>query len=377
MTNDTLRITVDAGFHDRRCCPVWIAGSDLPRRLTLHRAGRARPVPCQWDENGADPIVWWLVESTPAGSKADHVLSCGDRQRLPSARVTATREAAGWTIRSPHGRLAEFLCPTEGRPRLTLFGGGERLALLTHHERRAGDADQAEESQPRHWVRRAEPLVAQGPVLASLACAYAVVDRNDAPLWTETMRLRFFEGDAKCTLIDLDVAWLASTGGITLAQRAQGFDAGLPALRCELGARGRLIASPGRVGPREIEERPAPFLVVEGAARSLAILQRADSFGHPPRWHCAPDESTVDAVARLGPDGSDRPYRMPLGESIVMRYRFAVFRDKDPLAFAAARYLDFDCPPEVIRSSRTGQASETATAAGLDDPEITAHDESG
>jgi hypothetical protein len=200
-------------------------------------------------------------------------------------------------------------------------------------------------------VRRriARPTIVEGPVFGQLTFEHDYVDRRDVPLWRESIQVRIFDGPEDLTLVDLVIAWHATTGPIRLfaEESTSELDPACarwrPTLRLDLAPleEVELVALPGWRGT-EIADRPAPALLAIGKDLCLAVFCRSTSFGFPPFWRIRERH-----VVEVSPGIAARQEQLPLGETLAEHFRFAVLRSKDAVVDATGRYFDFDTPAVV------------------------------
>lgn len=307
-------------------------------------------------------MLCWISGSLAKQKISDHFLQEEDRTRQANMRVRIERSATGWEVFRSATKVADLFLPAEGVPRLSLLFGqdpGATVQLLAEG-RTAKDPSAVE--QPLRLVRREnEPTVRNGPVFGTLRATYDYRDQTGPVLWTETFRLRFFDGPAELLLVDLDVQWRATAGGIWFGGGDTELSGLLPVLRTEIFSsdRGQFVASPGRIGAEEIEGTASPMMLwvgndgsIEGTAEnqpepSLGLFVHSGNIGSPPIWRHT-SKTSFRSIPNLGIQSHGRRgIRLAMGEHIDLRYRLILYRAKDPISFGTDRYLDFDCPPQV------------------------------
>lgn len=350
---------VHSGEHTRRGCPVYIELPGVVERPEVFREGRQRPVPCQVEPVEGQSRLWWVIEGQAASATVAYRVELGVRQRLAPPRVAIEQAAAGWTATVRDIKAAELHFADAGSPRIGLYSGLRPIAVISHEPLARTDMDPDASNPPIDRRRVAKPTLVDGPVFGGLAAEYLYADRRGVPLWTESQRVRIYDGPEDLTLVDLAIDWHATTGPIRLSfPTSAGFGgtaggAWTPTLRVDLAALGsfELVTLPGWRG-EEIATRPAPALVAMSRETCLAVFCRSTSFGFPPRWSrsgAAVEASPSGMGWQAGPpdDPVMRSTDLPLGATLAVHYRFAVMRARDLVGEATARYFDFDAPPCV------------------------------
>jgi hypothetical protein len=233
--------------------------------------------------------------------------------------------------------MVEFLCPDHGAPTLTFLAGNRIAATLL-----------IEPGSPVPGrICSNEPEIEQGPVFAALKTTYRYFE-DAKPKWVESYVVRCFGSDDSCRMTDVSLRWHADACPISLSAVASPASL-VPTMRVTLTdvVADKIVAPPGWVGPEEVVNRSAPFLLALGPDLAVAVLVVSTGFGFPPKW-TATGNSLVCIIPTLA-SGRDAlsGCRVALGESIAMTLRVLVFAAHDPVRYCTDRYFDLDCPPHV------------------------------
>lgn len=354
----TWSILLDAGHHPRRAFPVSIR---LPLSLDeidglgppmLLREGRQRPIPCQWYRTGGEIRAVWLIDSMRRGEKYRYRLSIGERKRQSPARLHLEKSPAGWTAFEEDLRIADYLAPERGTPRMTLYGPTGQVAVMQHLAMPrwldkglpARGTIEGERSLLR--VQSSPVTSTNGPVFTSLNTEYDYVDPRDRKIVSESTLIQFYSAERGIRLIDLSVSWNALAEGLTLIDPNPEAYQRLPVLRVQMSAPiGEEIASNvGRRGKAEVIDHTAGGVQIQQNGAKLGILARSSTVGFPPVCELG-DDSTLSIVPRIVDSRwLHSPVRLALGESWSMSYRFVV---SPAVAEAADDLTSFDVEPDV------------------------------
>jgi len=246
--------------------------------------------------------------------------------------------AFGWraTVRKEYA--AELLTPTDGSPKFSFRPGGKRTSTLTMANRPA----------PMHRRRVGDPVVAQGPVFASLAVDYNYLDKLDRPLALEKHYFRVFDGPFSMLLVDWSVT-LAATSGPLPMDAEHGW---MPTIMID-PAGDSLVAADAGWKNVDVVDRPGALVSMTVEDRTTSLMIKSDSAGFPFRW-------TVKGEHNLEARPDLEGMRLAIGESATFHLRMASMTGKNG-NYIHDRYMDFDQPPAPTRV-RVATPSESAAA---------------
>ena len=305
-------ILVEAGPHLRRALPVSVVlpiSSEHSTNLSpplLIREGRQRPIPCQLVSEGSEVRAYWLVDAMKHGEKNRYRLSLGARQRQTRTRMHIDKSPTGWTVSDEELRIADFLAPMRGTPRLTLLGTTGRLATLEYmamprwFEGSELAHGTIERERSLHRVQSNPVSVTHGPMLASFQASYDYLDRHDRRIVAETYLATFFISDHGIRVVDLDIRWEAVAEGLTMVHPDRHAYQRLPVLKLQLAEpiKEEIINDAGRIGQGEVLGRPAGGIILEQRGTRLGLFGRSATIGFPPCWERW-DESSLIVVPTL------------------------------------------------------------------------------
>jgi len=349
-------ILLEAGHHPRHGIPVSVPVPIVDRNSLgpplLVRDGRKRPIACQWDWSGNELHAVWLVDSMRKGEQYRYQLSIGERKRQSPARMHIEKSPAGWTVFDEELRLADYLAPARGAPRLTLYGPAGQLAVLQHNAMprwlekgtRARGTIEGERSLLRVL---SSPLVStSGPVFSSLRTEYDYVDPRDRKIIAETTQVRFYTAERGIRVVDLSVLWKASAEGLTLIDPNREAYQRLPAFRVQMTGpiNEDILNDVGRRGTREVIDRVSSGVQVQQSGAKLGLLARSSTLGFPPVWECEGDSTLWIVPGVIDPHWLSAPIRLAIGETWGMNYRVVL---SPAVAESVDEFSSFDVEPTV------------------------------
>lgn len=353
---NTWSILVEAGHHPRRALPIAFPLPLSPDQANslgppmLVREGRQRSIPCQWDLSEGEVCARWLIDSLKREETCRYRLTVGARKRHSPARMHTEKSPAGWSTFDEELRVADYLAPERGTPRMTLYGPTGQVAVLQHiatprwfeKGTRARGTIEGERSLLR--VQSCPMESTNGPVFSSLRTNYDYVDRLDRKIIAETTLVRFHTADRGIRVIDLSVIWKAAAEGLTLIDPNPDEYQRLPVLRVQMAMplTEEITTDSGRCGKAEVIDRAAGGVQVQQGGAKLGIIARSSTIGFPPAWELG-DDSTLAIVPRLiDSHWLNSPIRLALGESWSMSYRFVL---SPKVAESADDLTSFDVEP--------------------------------
>lgn len=329
-------IVAAAGRHDRRGVP---ARADLPLSWAeleslgppeLFMEGRKRAVPCQLLMGTAGPELWWFLDSLRANHGCTYTLVFGGRERHSPRRAQFEATSTGLAFEGAGRRMAEFLLPQRGVPRLQMRDGNGPLANLEHRARPAwleeGRPVQGSVDPQRtlHRARRGRAVTREGPILGDVHVEYDYFDANDRPVLAEHYHVRCFVPTRRAVVMDFRVTCRATAGALTIFDPDPGAYQRVPSLRLHL-ARPPIGEPRSACGAKGVEEcvRVDPSDVWIPCGRSvLGILLHRHRMTWPAVFGSL-DGTTLDIEPKFSAARWVRaPVRLALGEELAFDYRF-------------------------------------------------------
>ncbi|NLD44382.1 MAG: hypothetical protein GX657_12930 [Chloroflexi bacterium] len=384
-------LTVNAGFHRRRWCPVTAqvpldAGVDLAS-LTLRDAATRLPVAVQaWREEDGSARVAWIVADLPAGQARAYTLAA-EGAPLVGSGVELRDEGSGRLavyVGAEHLTTYNF-GPDVVRPYLypVLAGGGvgvtrnwpmvtELLSETTDHPHHKGIyTAQGDVNGVDNWseaaghgyqVHREFTRVYSGPVAGGFTQTLDWTDAERTPNMSETRRLTFYATPGHLRVLDYEIALHASAGPVTLGDTKEG---GLLSVRVatsmdvlEDGTGGTFVNGHGGVQQGEAWGKRAPWCDYSGPAGGrtvgVAFLDHIDNPRFPTHWHVRNyGLMTANPMGLHDFTGiADNRWDLEIaaGETVAWRYRVIVHDGDATRAQIGDRYSDFAYPPTVTVS---------------------------
>jgi len=385
-------LTVMAGLHDRRWCPVQTslaldAGVDLGGLLLRDTTG-GRPTAVQaWREEDGSVSLAWIVDYLPAKQSRTWDLVAGEGSVLFRPGVDLREEGSGRLAVSIGGE--QFTAYNYGadvvRPYLypVLAAGGigvtrnwpmrtDVLNETTDHPHHKGiytaqgsvnGVDNWSESEGHGYqVHRGFGRLYSGPVAAGFTESLDWTDAQRVTNMTETRRVTFYATPAHLRIFDWEIAFHASEGPVTLGDTKEG---GLISVRVATsmdvrddGTGGTFVNGHGGVEQGEAWGKRAPWCDYHGPAGGarvgVAFLDHIDNPRFPTYWHVRNyglmTANPIGLHDFTGIPDNTWDLEIPAGETVTWRYRVLIHTGDTARAQVADRYQDFVAPPVVAAS---------------------------
>lgn len=385
-----LELTVHAGPHPRRDCPITVevpVEGDPPRRARVHlptgeelAAQMIGPPPLTRREAGLRRWLAFVLPELAAGKSVALRVELGTGDPAWNG-VTVSDNGAGevavavlgqplTTYRYLHNPARPCFFPLLGP-------GGKRV---TRSWPVADDVPGETQDHPHHrslWVAHGDVngvdnwsemkghgyqlhreiiAAAGGPALGWVATRNDWTDREERKVLEERRMLTAWALDGEARILDLDVCFTASEGDVRFGDTKEG---GILALRVATAMDGdhggRIENAYGAVGEEECWGRRAQWCdyvgEVEGERLGIAVFDHPRSFRHPTYWHVrdygmytANPFGWHDFHGNPALDGS---FVLQQGASLWFHYRVCLHRGGTAEARVGERYHDYAHPPRV------------------------------
>lgn len=382
-------LTVSAGWHRRRWCPVTTrlsldAGVDLDA-LMLRDVATDTPVPVQaWREGDGLVSLAWIVADLPAHQTRAYELRRADGAALHGPGVEVREEGSGRLavhVGGDHVTNYNF-GPDVVRPYLypvyahSNIGVTRNWPMVTdvlnettdhpHHKgiyTAQGDVNGvdnwSESSGHGYQIHRGFSRQYSGPVAGGFTEALDWTDAERNANMTETRRMTFYTTPARLRIFDYEIALHATQGQVVLGDTKEG---GLLSVRVASSmdatgdpSAGRFVNGFGGVLEKECWGKPAPWCdysgPVGGALVGVAFLDHIDNPRYPTYWHVRNYGLMTANPFGLHDYTGDPEQRadltIPEGETVSWRYRVIVHDGNAEQAQIGERYHDFAFPPAV------------------------------
>ena len=371
-----MRLTVEAGEHARRDCPVWVsAPDDLPEgNLWLHDESTGDRLPVQRLANnlvfvlaelGRGESRTFRLESGPAASEGVRVTERGDAFEI------AVRDAPFTTYRFAADGVRPYFYPLYGPTGVAMTRNypmrtdvpGESLDHPHHRSLYIAFGEVngvdvwAEPPNPNtgRIVHESWQNVVAGPTLAFLGEHLRWLDGQGHPLLTERRRTVVYN-TAAVRLLDLEIILAPARHAVLFGDTKEGGPLALRVASPLEGKRGGLIEN-AYGGRREAETwgKRAPWVDYSGqigeATVGVALMDHPTSFRHPTHWHvrdyglfCA----NPFGLSAFTDDPSQRgDVVLPPGQALTFRYRVCLHAGDAASARIADHYHAYANPPKT------------------------------
>lgn len=388
-------LTVNAGWHHRKGCPVRAAVAlddslDL-NALVLQDQTDGAMVPVQaWRGDDGQVELAWIVAEMAAKESRVYALQASDCGSQALTAGVALQEVAEGKVKVTIGGN-HFTTYNFGRewvrpflyPVMADHGVGvtrnwpmvEGVAGETndhpHHKgiyTAFGDVNGTMnwgEGPDHAWQnQKAFTRMYSGPVAGGFTAEIDWTESDrETVVMTETRRIAFFNTPMNARVFDYDVTFHASQGEVTLGDtRLGGKEGGLVAARVastmdaerELG--GVIENGMGGVQEDETWGKMAPWCDYSGPAGDgwygICLMDHMENPRYPTYWHVRNyGLMTANPVGVHAFTGSDEEHLgdlvIPAGESLTWKYRVLIHHGDAAMGNCDGHYQDFVSPPTV------------------------------
>lgn len=384
----TVKLTVNAGPHNRINCPVSVV-VDAPKSVsTAVLSLGKKEVPCQVKKVRGGLEVDFIVDNLGAGITAEYKLVTGKKPKASGRGVelTKTRNEVSVSIRGRHFTTychgKHLACPhfypvigPYGDPVTRRLATPEDGRALDHHHHRSIWIAHGEVNSFNNWsegqahartvIKRFDALDS-GPVLGRIATrgnwvgsdGWTGPHRGSNVLLEERAEWIVYNTPASVRILDLHLTLTALNMDVLFGDTKEG---GLASIRVEesmevkRGGGGKIENGIGGIDEAETWGKRAPWChytgPVNGNTTGVAIMDHPDSFRHPTYWHVR-NYGLMTAnpfgLSYYHNDPSRRGHHtLSPGESIVGIYRFYFHKGDATEGNIRDRYHDFAHPPKV------------------------------
>jgi len=378
----SIRIIVEAGWHDRVNCPVsvkiekkLIDGVNLSS-LCLATERACEVIKVQTSEDEDYITVHWIIDYLPKKEKIVYMLCSGNCVINSDSNLAFGNAADNLPMKS---ELADDLIKIYvngqhytnyyfGRktvkPYLGPFFGkyGEQITRLDfsasehpHHRSlwfshgNVNGVDTWNEPQGRHGriINKSVDSIINGNVYTCFVAKNVWTDFNETPLLNDETTITFYNTPRHLRILDAKLTLTAGYGKVTLGSTKE---AGPIAIRVSdnltVNKTGTIVNGYGGINEEEIWMKRAPwcdyFGVEEGHTSGISIFDHPENPDYPSYWHArnyglfAPNN-----FYKLG-DRIIEP-----GQSITYNYRVIIHSGDTWSARIGDRYHDYVNPPDI------------------------------
>ncbi|MBN1673806.1 MAG: PmoA family protein [Kiritimatiellae bacterium] len=370
------RLTIAAGAHGRRNCPVSFEAGAVPANAKLVDADSGQELACQIDGSR----ICWILDSLAAGGSRAYVLSDGQPASADGVGVCegdgridvllGTDSFASYLFDS--GRVRPFLNPVVGPTGASVVrelfepdGSKEhdhihhRGILVAHGD--VNGTDNWSESQknegPGRQVHVRTESVVSGPVFGRITARNDWVGPKGDHVLFETRQMTFWNVRTDVRMIDFAITFEADARDVRFGDTKEG---GLLSVRVPTALRGDRGGHMTNVyGAREEKECWGKrahwcdyFGVLDGAEVGVSVFDHALNFRHPTYWHIR--NYGLFAANPFGlshyynDKARDGSYTLAKGSSQTFRYRVYVHKGDTVAGQVAEAYHGYVNPPQVV-----------------------------
>ena len=374
-------LTVKAGEHDRRYCPVTGVleeNIDASKGLVLKEKATGCEVPCQSEETEGGTRLWWILDNLSAGKEREYEVSEGEPSTCggvtcveQEGRIDVTIGGDAFTSYHFGSSWARpFLSPIMGPYGLPMT---RRLATpedegnkeMDHPHHRSFWVAYGEVNGVDNWsenpghgktLHRSFDALTGGPVLAHIRALGDWVSAQGEKLLEERRRLRIYNLPEWCRVVDMEVTLTATEQDVFLGDTKEG---GIASVRVmpsmEVRHTGKIENAHGGINEDETWGKQAMWCDysgwVDGRQVGLTLFDHPDSFRFPTYWHVR-DYGLMTAnpfgLSHFKEDSNQRgDHTMKQGDSLFFRYRMFLHPGDATEGNVGEKYHDFVNPPVV------------------------------
>jgi len=371
-----MKLTVQAGEHERRDCPVWLDDpGNLPEgALWLRDEASGERLPLQRVDGG----LLFVLDALGQGESRAYLVETG-APASDGVEVVERPESFDFSVAGAPFTTYHFAA-ADVRPIFYPVLGPTGVAMTRNYPMRS-DVPGESLDHPHHrslyvafgevngvdvWaespnantgriVHDTWDAVLAGPVAAVLTERLRWVDGQAHPLLNERRRIAIFNTrTVRC--LDLEIVLTPARHAVLFGDTKEGGPLALRVASALEGKRGGLIEN-AYGGRREGETwgKRAPWVdysgVIDGEAVGVALMDHPTSFRHPTYWHvrdyglfCANPFGISDFTKYPNQRGD---FVLPPGQSVTFRYRVCLHAGDATSARVADHYHGYATPPRT------------------------------
>ena len=378
------RITVQAGSHGRRYCPVQeaidSAADTKADGFALFDESGGRSVPHQIWTKDRKRVIGWIIDDLPEGAERTYVLKEAQATAAAGVAISDTGEAMRFSVGE-----SDFTTYNYGsdvvRPYFYPLYIGSGIGI-TRNWPMISDVENETDDHPHHkglytaqgevngvdnWgegeghgyqIHDGFDEVFEGPVAGGFAERLLWTDADRQPNLAERRRITIYSTPAGVRIIDYDVTFSAEFGDVILGDTKEG---GLLSVRVATsmdGERpdgGTILNSFGGKTEAETWGKRAQWCDYSGPIRGdwygICMMDHPGNPRHPTYWHVR-DYGLMTAncfgVHHFTADPENRKdFPIPEGASVTWRYRALLHAGRSELTQLTRCYHDFANPPQI------------------------------
>jgi len=306
------RISVNAGNHDRRNCPVSVALDWESTRARLFD-GKDNEVPCQLESSKEGTRLHFLLEELGAGETAEFILRDEEAKISEKAEVVPEENQVEVKIGGKHfttyvydgeGFIRPYLFPVfapcgakvtrsypmiEGVPGETSDHPHHKSIWIAHGDVNGVDNWSQQEGHGSTVHREFLDLVS-GPVFAKIGTRNDWVGPDGKKVLEEESSFTFYNVTRGGYIFDVLVRLIATEGKVVFGDTKEG---GMISVRMassiDVPRGGRIVNSYGGITESETWGKKAHWCdyygPTEGRTAGIAIMDHPENLRHPTNWH--------------------------------------------------------------------------------------------
>jgi hypothetical protein len=372
-----IRLTVQAGPHNRHYTPVAFTLPDQVTTGRLINEELGEEIPCQVSEN----ILNFIIASMPTGVDGRYLFYPGKESAASTQGVKVRHKNRSKSIEFRvlgHAFTTYHYSTDCPRPFLHPLLGPHKKPVTRAYPMENVDGETADHKHHRGvWVAYGDvngtdnwtedgnhgwqahqsfDSIIEGPVFGELRerLHWEGPGRNE--VMEEIRSIRIYATPASTRCVDLRAELIASFGDVRLGDTKEGGICSVRVATSMDGDKGGQIrTSSGGVGETECWGKPAHWCdyegQVEGNKVGIAIFDHPLNFRHPTCWHVrdyglmtANPFGYSDFQSSFLKNGT---HTISAGDTLPFQYRLYIHKPDSRRSTVADRYQDFANPPKV------------------------------
>lgn len=375
-----VKFTLQAGNHDRRCCPVHVPlkgveGLDDLRLYELGSGGGAtREVACHayLCPGRERAVACFILDSLDAGEGREYGLR--REKTVREERISLRKERGVVEFRLEDALLTTYnyedvparpyLYPVVGPWGICLTQNGpsdhphHRSLYVAHGEVNGTDNWSEQEGHGHTQHKGFKGSVDSGSVVVVLGAQGRWVTAKREKILEEELTVSAYALPETGRILDFDVKLRATEGDVLFGDTKEGGTLSVrvhPSLEVKNG--GRIENSYRGTNEGETWGKRAQWCdysgTIDGRRVGITIFDHPENLRHPTWWHVR-DYGLMTAnlfgLCHFTGDPSQRgDFNLPKGETLWLRYRVYLHAGGAAEAMVGEKYHDFANPPKVSR----------------------------
>ncbi len=380
-SQNDIKLTVNAGFHDRDGCPVLVnvdhpgihefSGQDVI--LTDSETGKVIPAQCYKSDDKKSTTLAWILDGLAAGTTRTYTLSEGNINKEAGVELEYGTEAIDVTLNGRpfttfrYGKTQQrpYFFPVLGPNGCEVTRGETSDISKDHVHHRSLYVAYGEVNDVDLWGEGSNcgRVVIQGftqkhggAVLSRIYLENNWETKDGEVLMTDSQKFRIYNLPEDRAIVDLDLSFIASAGDVHFGDTKEG---GIMCIRVNPSMNasegGKIENAFGGINEGETWGKRAHWCdysgVVDGTHVGIVVYDHIGNPRYPTYWHVRNYGlmgSNIFGSGTFERDKSkDGSYTLKEGEEMHFRFRVLIHAGDATVGKVPQKYHDFINPPTV------------------------------